>query len=85
MSNSNIKTYTFDESIDVLGLTCPKPLLHTKKKLSSMNSGQVLQIILDDNKSLEDFGYFCNAAGHVLIASVKSNNGHYTYIYIRKV
>ncbi len=55
------------EILDVTGLTCPKPLLYTKKKLSSMATQTILQVILDDKKSLEDFSFFCKATGHILL------------------
>jgi len=54
-------------TLDVLGLSCPKPLLHTKKKLSTMQSGEVLKVLLDSSTSVEDIGFFCQATGHVCI------------------
>ena len=62
-----------NETLDVTGLTCPKPLLYTKKKLASMNSQSILKVLLDDKKSLEDFSFFCKATGHNLLNIIDTN------------
>ena len=62
-----------NEILDVTGLTCPKPLLYTKKKLANMQSQTILKVLLDDKKSLEDFTFFCNATGHSLLKVIDNN------------
>ncbi len=61
-----------DNILDVTGLSCPKPLLYTKKKLATLPAASILKVLLDDNKSLEDFSFFCQATGHLLL-QVKNN------------
>jgi TusA-related sulfurtransferase len=37
-----------DVSIDCVGLYCPMPIVNTAKKIRDMQSGQVLEVIADD-------------------------------------
>ena len=37
--------YTPDETLDARGLSCPMPLLKTKKQLAKMQSGQILEVL----------------------------------------
>ncbi|TFH30333.1 MAG: sulfurtransferase TusA family protein [Promethearchaeota archaeon] len=37
----------FDKELDTAGLVCPVPALKTKKALSTMNPGEVLQVFTD--------------------------------------
>ena len=57
----------FDNELDVRGLTCPQPLLRTKKSLSSMPSGTILRVLATDPGSVIDFKVFTEQAGHELI------------------
>ncbi len=38
----------FDKELDARGLNCPLPILHTKKSLSELVSGQILKVISTD-------------------------------------
>ncbi len=70
--------------LDVTGYSCPKPLLYTKKQLAQMKSGEILCVKLDDSKSLEDFGFFCNHTGHLLLnAPSLDNNVSPIILYIQ--
>mgnify|MGYP000664747510 CR=1 FL=1 len=60
-----------DVELDLSGLSCPLPVLKTKKALASMESGMKIQVITTDNGSYEDFEYFCTHAGHILIKREK--------------
>ena len=40
----------FDKDLDARGLSCPLPILKTKKSLADMTSGQVLRISATDRK-----------------------------------
>ena len=72
----------FDKELDVRGLNCPLPILHTKKSLEDMSSGQVLKILATDPGSLIDFQVFSDQTGNVLF-SYSEDNKEFTF-YIRK-
>ncbi|MFM2343669.1 MAG: hypothetical protein RLZZ210_277 [Pseudomonadota bacterium] len=80
MDNFNINV---DEELDVTGLSCPKPLLHTKKKLATMEAEKILKVMLDDRKSLEDFAFFCTATGHTLIKVINEKKPMILYIKVK--
>ena len=39
----------FDKEFDASGLSCPLPILKTKKALADMVSGQVLKVLATDS------------------------------------
>ncbi len=58
----------FDRELDVKGLTCPLPILRTKKTLAEMTSGQVLKVMATDPGSVKDFQAFARQTGNELLA-----------------
>ena len=59
----------FDKELDARGLSCPLPVLKTKKALNDMTTGQVLKIVATDPGSVKDFDAFANQTGHALLSS----------------
>ena len=59
----------FDKELDARGLSCPLPILRTKKSLNELTSGQVLKIVATDPGSVKDFDAFANQTGHALLSS----------------
>ena len=73
----------YDKELDVKGLNCPLPILHTKKTLATMSSGQVLRILATDSGSMRDFQDFADQTGHVLLSSTELN-GIFEYFLKRR-
>lgn len=44
----------FDKELNARGLSCPLPIVKTKKSLADMSSGQVLKVISTDSGSVKD-------------------------------
>ena len=63
----------FDMELDVRKLSCPLPILRTKKSLSQMNSGQVLKVLVTDPESPKDFVVFCRQTCNELLSSDEEN------------
>ena len=59
----------FDKELDARGLSCPLPILKTKKSLNELASGQVLKIVATDPGSVKDMEAFANQTGHALVES----------------
>jgi tRNA 2-thiouridine synthesizing protein A len=57
----------FDQELDARGLSCPLPILRTKKALSTMESGQVLRVTATDAGTLKDFEAFARQTGNTLL------------------
>ena len=70
------------EILDVRGLTCPLPILRTKKKLKDVPMGETLQVLATDPGSVKDMETFCRQTGNELV-EWKGKDGVYTYL-IRK-
>ncbi|HEY5763080.1 MAG TPA: sulfurtransferase TusA family protein [Rhodocyclaceae bacterium] len=72
----------FDKELDARGLSCPLPIVKTKKSLNDMQSGQVLKVVSTDPGSIKDMQAFANQTGNPLLESAEAS-GAYTF-YLRK-
>jgi len=61
----------FDKELDARGLSCPLPIVKTKKSLNDMLSGQVLKVVSTDSGSVKDMQAFSNQTGNPLINSAQ--------------
>lgn len=61
------------EHLDARGLNCPLPILRTKKTISQLNQGDVLEVVSTDPGSLKDIESFCIQTGHELLSSNQSD------------
>ena len=57
-----------DLEVDAIGLLCPLPVLKARKRLQSLETGQVLCLIADDPAAIVDVPHFCQEAGHQLLS-----------------
>ena len=69
----------FDKEFDASGLSCPLPIVKTKKSLADMASGQVLRVIATDPGSLADMQAFAEQTGHALLSSGQEG-GKYVFM-----
>lgn len=70
----------FDKELDARGLSCPLPILKTKKSLNELASGQVLRVVATDPGSVKDFDAFANQTGHVLLSSTQQDKEFIFYM-----
>ena len=68
-----------DQELDARGLTCPLPILRTKKAMNGLNSGQVLRVIATDPGSVKDMESFCRQTDTTLLATEEAE-GAYAFI-----
>ncbi len=59
-----VEGITPDETLDCRGLSCPMPLLKTKKAIGKLQSGQILEILGTDPGTRNDLPSFAGKAGH---------------------
>lgn len=64
----------FDKELDAKGLSCPLPILKTKKALNDLASGQVLKIWATDPGSVKDMQAFSKQTGNALLSSAEEGN-----------
>ena len=72
---------TPDKTLDCKGLHCPMPILKTKKALSDMKSGQILEILGTDAGTENDLPAFARNTGHEYLGS--KNGDGFTRYYLK--
>ena len=70
----------FDRELDARGLSCPLPILKTKKSLNDLTSGQVLKVIATDPGSVKDMQAFSNQTGNPLLESAQQDKDYVFYL-----
>ncbi len=68
--------------LDAKGLACPMPVVKTKKTISDLEEGQVLEIQATDRGSTADLTAWASTVGHQYLGTVEK--GDVLYHYIRK-
>ncbi|MDA8158533.1 MAG: sulfurtransferase TusA family protein [Deltaproteobacteria bacterium] len=71
-----------NKTLDASGLSCPLPIVKTKKEIDTMTSGQVLEVISTDPGSKNDMTAWCNRTGNKLLDS--SEEGGKFKFYVQK-
>ena len=79
----DLTNITPDQTIDTCGLSCPMPLLKTKKALKGLKSGQILEILGTDPGSKNDIPDFGAKKGNAFLGMVDGEKGVTRY-YIQK-
>ena len=70
----------FDKELDARGLSCPLPILKTKKALADLTSGQVLKVTATDPGSIKDMQAFANQTGNPLLETSQENKDYVFFL-----
>jgi tRNA 2-thiouridine synthesizing protein A len=73
----------FNKEFDASGLSCPLPIVKTKKALVDMESGQVLKVISTDCGSVKDMQAFADQTGNSLLSTTEEG-GKYIFMMKKK-
>lgn len=65
-----------DDKIDLRGVLCPINFVKTKLKLEMMDSGQVLEVILDDGEPLRSVPRSIKEEGHKIVKVENVKNAY---------
>jgi len=60
--------------LDAKGLACPMPIVKTKKAMTELETGQILEIHTTDKGAINDLSAWSKTVGHELL-SQKEENG----------
>jgi tRNA 2-thiouridine synthesizing protein A len=71
-----------DEILDLKGVPCPMNFVKTKLKLEEMETGKVLEVILDDGDPIKNVTASVKEENHKIL-KVEKINGHWKLI-VRK-
>jgi tRNA 2-thiouridine synthesizing protein A len=64
--------------LDAKGLSCPMPVVKTKKAMDELLSGQVLEVQTTDKGAKSDLPAWAQASNHKVI-DIKEENGILTF------
>ncbi|SMO83490.1 sulfurtransferase TusA family protein [Melghirimyces algeriensis] len=62
-------SYQVDKTLDCKGLSCPMPVIQTKKAVEALKPGQILQVEATDKGSLADLKSWAQRTGHHYLGS----------------
>ena len=65
---------------DLRGLKCPLPVMRTRKRMSTLKSGEELLVETTDPLASIDIPHFCREDGHELLGSEMTESGHRFHI-----
>jgi tRNA 2-thiouridine synthesizing protein A len=71
-----------DQTLDAKGLSCPLPILKTKKAVEALAKGQVLKVEATDPGSKNDMASWAKRTGNEIL-KVEEGSGSFTF-YIKK-
>ena len=58
--------------LDVKGMSCPMPIVLTKKEMDTLSSGDILEVHLTDKGAKADMPAWAHAAGHSIIELIET-------------
>ncbi|MBF0551418.1 MAG: sulfurtransferase TusA family protein [Deltaproteobacteria bacterium] len=70
-----------DLTLDVRGLSCPMPLLKTKKAIQELKKGQIIEVFSSDPGTKNDIPAFAKRANHDFLGFEEAEG--YTKLYLR--
>ena len=65
---------TVAEKLDTRGMSCPLPILKTRKAINLINSGEILEVTASDPGSVKDMASFCQQTGNRLVSSNEADS-----------
>ncbi len=71
-----------DQTLDAKGLSCPLPILRTKKAVEALSKDQVLKVVTTDPGSKNDMASWAKRTGNEIL-KFEEGSGSYTF-YIKK-
>jgi len=71
-----------DDTLDVTGLQCPVPILHTARRIQDLPPGGVLEVLSDDPEVWKDLEAWCRRTGHAFLGAEAAEDG--TRIFVRR-
>ena len=70
------------KTLDAKGLACPMPVVQTKKAMDTINTGEVLEVLVTDKGALSDIPAWANTGGHTILE--QKTEGDVLSFYIQK-
>ncbi|MEW6330615.1 MAG: sulfurtransferase TusA family protein [Pseudomonadota bacterium] len=72
-----------DFELDLRGLSCPLPVIRTRKQMQGMASGQTLRVLSSEPGSVVDFNAYVKSSGDTLVESKRTPEGDFEFLLRR--
>lgn len=72
-----------DLSVDIVHLMCPVHLLELNEAIKQIELGQILELVTDYERALEDVPRWCEVFGQEFLGVIE--NGEILKFYIRRI
>ena len=82
MTQEELLALTVTKSVDARGTACPGPLLAAKKAIGEINSGDIMEILSDDEGTRKDIPKWANKKGHEYLGTAEESG--FFKIYMKK-
>jgi len=69
----DVESMKADFQLDAKGLSCPMPIVKTKKAMADVVDGQILEIAATDKASKADIAAWAETVGHQYIGTLEDN------------
>lgn len=69
-----------DTELDVRGECCPYPLVKTKKKVDSLQSGEILRVVADDPVAPQNIDSWCKKSGNKLLSVEQAGDEYVIFV-----
>lgn len=56
-----------NQTLDTKGLSCPMPIVKTKKAMDTLESGDILEVQATDKGAVNDLSAWSKSSGHELL------------------
>ncbi|OPL12954.1 MAG: preprotein translocase subunit TatC [delta proteobacterium ML8_D] len=73
---------TVAHTLDAKGLSCPMPILKTKKEINKIKSGEILEVLGTDPGTRNDIPGWCDRVGHEYLG--EKEDAGFLHFYIKK-
>ncbi|MFC0238760.1 sulfurtransferase TusA family protein [Fictibacillus phosphorivorans] len=70
------------QTLDTKGLSCPMPIVKTKKAMDTLASGDILEVLATDKGAVNDLSAWSKSSGHELLEHTEE--GGLFKFYIQK-
>ncbi len=71
-----------DQSLDCMDLYCPMPIVKTAEKIKQLKTGEILEVVGDDEGIKQDMPAWCDATGHEYLGI--EDEGGEIKVYVKK-
>lgn len=76
--------FNITKRIDLHGVICPMNFVKTKVALENINSGEILEVILDEGEAMLNVPRSLKEEGHKILKVIPAEDGMYKIIVEKK-